>query len=174
VNSQVNMAVCLGVVFWLCGSIWACGYRPVRGADTQGLEPVFVPVVENRTSHADLTAALTSAIRRGLARKGVAVSSQGAVSTRLEVAIVQVSATPGMLGMRDSRLVSIDNTWDIQVDARLLNPAGETVIGPEIISVRRRVFQGGNALAEESLGRRKKQALLDEISAEIAHRFFQR
>ncbi len=151
----------------------SCGYRSVRGAAPGDTGAIHVPLVRNEAAFAGLAGPLTSAMRKRLARSGVEVVGSGEGVPRLEITIVEVHGDPGMLTTRDDRLTPVDTIWNITARARIVRADGAELVEARHFDVQGRAYSGGTVLAEESLGHRRRQALLDDLSDVIARSFFE-
>ncbi len=151
----------------------SCGYRSVRGTAPGDAGAIHVPLVRNETAFAGLAGPLTSAMRKRLARSGVEVVGSGAGAPRLAITIVEVHGKPGMLTTRDDRLTPVDTIWNITARARIVRADGAELVESQHFEVQGRAYSGGTVLAEESLGHRRRQALLDDLSDAIARSFFE-
>lgn len=147
----------------------SCGYAPVAGKVPGGGSEVRVPMVENRTAYSGLAGPLTAALRQRLAKSGLNVVYDGGAPS-LEVTIVQVSSGPGMLTAREDRLRPVDSIESVVAEFTLTSSGGKTLVEPDRVEASGRAYSGGGPLAEESLGQRRRQALLDELADAIAER----
>ena len=147
--------------------VTSCGYAPVWGTLPGGGSEIRVPMVENRTAYPGLAGPLTAALRKRLAKSGLKVVHDGD-APRLQVTIVQVSSGPGMLTSQDDRLRPVDSIESIAVEYLLKSSSGEEMTEVDIVEVSGRAYSGGSPLAEESLGQRERQALLDELADAIS------
>jgi len=145
----------------------SCGYQPLIARVPGGGTAISVPLVENRTAHADLAAPLTSALRRRLAGEGLDVRSAGGPVPALEVEIKSVNGMAGLVEQRGERLLPLESVWRIEVEARVAAPDGTLIAGPERVAAEGRAIAGGDALAEQALGARRRAELLDELGARI-------
>lgn len=169
---RIMRIILLSVWILFCAS---CGYRPVTAAVPGDGRAVFVPLVENKTPYASLSAPMTSVLRQRLAASGVEVVLKGAGAARLLVVILQVDGAPGMLGTQGDHLVPVDTLWRMVAEARVVEASGKAIVGPTRFEVEGRSFaQGGSPLAEESLGQRARTDLLDELADAIVSQLFEK
>lgn len=160
----------------------SCGYRPQSSTVPGGGSAVHVPTAKNKTSYPDLSGPLTSAVRRRLSRDGLLVVGKGHGAAQLQITILEVRTRPGMLGtegnrlegnrLERNRLIPIDTIWRIQTEAELTEPGGAQIASGEQFMVEGRAFSPSGALSEESLGHRRRQALLDDLADAISKRLF--
>ena len=153
--------------------VLACGYKPIASTVPGGGKSIHVPLVKNQTSYADLAAPLTTAIRHRLARSGIRVVSGNKGAPRLLVTIVSVQGEPGMLGVRNNRLVPLDTMWSIRVEATIRSANGTTLTEPEVLLAHGRAFSGDSAMSEEALGKRRRQVLLEDLAEYVAQYLFE-
>ncbi|MCP4674966.1 MAG: hypothetical protein GY854_05565 [Deltaproteobacteria bacterium] len=145
----------------------------MRGTVPGGGDKIHVPVAGNNTSYPGLAGPLSAAVRKRLARSGVEVVGSGKGAPRLEITIVEARGETGMLTTRDDRLTPVDTIWHIIVEARITRLGDDEAQAPEQFEAQGRAYSGGTVLAEESLGHRRRQALLDDLADAIATYFFE-
>jgi hypothetical protein len=153
-----------------CGG---CGYRPLVARVPGGGERVFVPTVENRTSHGGLAGPLTSDLRRELERAGLDVVGAGTDAPELRVAVVTVRGGPGMLGIERDRLVPVDNVWEIAAEASVSSAGGEVLAEPVLLTVDARSLAGDGVTTEQALGARARDQLIGRLAREIVRVLFE-
>jgi hypothetical protein len=153
--------------------VLACGYKPIASTVPGGGKSIHVPLVKNRTPYADLVAPLTAAIRHRLARGGIRVVSGNKGAPRLHVTIVGVEGKPGMLGVENDRLVPLDTIWSIRVETTIRSTNGTMLAEPEVLLAHGRAFSGDSPTSEEALGKRRRQALLEDLAEYIARYLFE-
>jgi hypothetical protein len=160
-----------GLIVGLAIAAVGCGYRPLVARVPGGGERIAVPPVENRTSYAGLAGPLAGALRRALARDGLEVVGAGQGAPRLEVVLQRVDGGPGMLGTSGERLVPVDLRWEVTAEAAVVGADGVRA-GPTEVRVDGRSMAGGGATAEEALGDRARQSLMEELAREIVRVLF--
>ncbi len=151
----------------------ACGYRAVRGTVPGGGDAIHVPVAGNSTAYPGLAGPLSAAVRKRLARSGVKVVGSKKGAPRLEITITDARGVPGMLTTRDDRLTPVDTVWNITVEAKITRLGDDDLAPLEQFEAQGRAYSGGTVLAEESLGHRRRQVLLDDLADDIARFFFE-
>lgn len=137
-----------------------------------GGDRVSIPVASNRTPYDGLAGPLTAALRSKLALLGVEVVSAGGSAPSLEVRILRVDLSPGMLGVSDGRLVPFENISRVEAEARLVRSDGAVLAGPATVSVEGRNLTGGSVGAEEALASRGRLYLMDALADVVAGAIF--
>jgi hypothetical protein len=137
-----------------------------------GGEQIHVPPVANRTSYGGLAGPLTGALRRNLARDGLDVVGSGQGAPRLEVVLVRIDGGPGMLGTAGDRLVPVDLRWEVAAESAVVGPDGGARAGPLEVRVEGSSVARGGVTAEETLGARAREELMDELAREIVRAMF--
>ncbi len=133
---------------------------------------VRVPIAQNETPFSKLAGPLTAALRRRIAQSGIEVAGLGQPGHTLEVTIVEITQTPGMLSVESGELVPADIIVQIVVSARLADADGEIIQGPKDFEANGRAYTGETPLAEEALASRRLTALLEDIADAVAMHFF--
>jgi hypothetical protein len=151
----------------------ACGYAPLIGRVPGGGDRVSIPVAQNRTPYDGLAGPLTSALRQKLAVSGVEVEPTGGSAPALEVRILRVELSPGMLGVSGGRLVPLESVSRIEAEASLVRSDGAVLEGPVQVSAEGRSLAGGNVSAEESLAARGRLYLMDDLANAVVAAIFE-
>ena len=168
-HPTAKLVVAVGAA--LVVAVFGCGYRPLVARVPGGGERIAVPPVENRTSYAGLAGPLAGALRRELARDGLDVVGSGQGAPRLEVVLARIDGGPGMLGTAGDRLVPVDIRWEVTAEAAVVDAGGARSDPVQVRAVGRSVA-GDGVTAEEELGDRTRQQLVDELAREIVRALF--
>ncbi|MCP4600627.1 MAG: hypothetical protein GY847_08870 [Proteobacteria bacterium] len=151
----------------------ACGYTPILGTVSGGGSDIHVPLACNETAYPSLRGPLTEALRKRAARSGIEVVNRKKGVPSLEVTILRVQGEPGMLTTKDNRLIPVDSIWCISAEARLVVSNSGMPKELETFEVCGRAYSGGTVLAEESLGHRRRKALMDDLADAVVRHFFE-
>ncbi len=79
-----------------------------------------------------------------------------------------------MLGVKADKLYPVDTIWRIRATARLIDSESKLIAGPFHFDVTGRAYSGDTVLAEEALGHRRRQTLMDRLADDIAQHLFER
>ncbi len=151
----------------LVSAIFSCGYRPLLGERSDSIGPVKVPAARNETSYAGMSAPLTSAVRRGLARSGVETVSGNEKAVVLKLAIESVNGVPGMLGVESNRLTPRDIVWTVVLRVALDGANGTEMIGPIRMEAKGRGVAQGSVASVESLSAAAREEIVGDLAQRV-------
>ncbi len=151
----------------LVPAICSCGYRPLLGERSDSIGPVKVPAARNETSYAGMSAPLTSAVRRGLARSGVETVSGNKNAAALKLAIESVTGAPGMLGVESNHLTPRDIVWTVVLRVRLDGANGTELIEPTRMEATGRSVAQGNVASVESLSAAAREEIVGDLAQRV-------
>jgi outer membrane lipopolysaccharide assembly protein LptE/RlpB len=150
-----------------------CGYHPISGTIPGGGSVVHVKPATNETPFPGLASPITSALRKRLVQAGIEVVGSGHGAPRIEIRLVEVDSSPGMLTASNGRLKPMDTIWSIAATVTVSKPGAPALAGPRRFEVKGRSFSGDGVLAEESLGERRRVALIDDLVDQIVADMFE-
>jgi len=136
---------------------------------------VIIPLVENQTAYGGLAAALSAALRREIALRGLRVArgeEEQSTLPRLEVTMIAVGHEPNIITVNNQRLTPAERIVSITVSARLVDDTGALLAGPVDFTSEGESLVGQTSLAEESLAEDKRGELLMKLASRVASRFF--
>ena len=137
------------------------------GKRNDSIGPVKVPTARNETSYAGMSAPLTSAVRRGLARSGVETVNGNKKAAALELAIESVTGTPGMLGVESNRLAPRDIVWTVVLRVALDGADGAELIEPARMEATGRSVAQGSVASVESLSAAAREEIVGDLAQRV-------
>jgi len=162
-KTPIGIAAAIVLVLASC----SCGYRPLLGERSDSIGPVKVPTARNETSYAGMSAPLTSAVRRGLARSGVEAVSGSERAAELKLAIESVTGAPGMLGVESNRLIPRDIVWTVVLRVEFSRPNGAELIESTRIEATARSVAQGSVASVESLSTAAREEIVGDLAQRV-------
>jgi hypothetical protein len=157
----------IAAVLVIVPAICSCGYRPLLGERSDSIGPVKVPTARNETSYAGMSAPLTSAVRRGLARSGMETVSGNEKAAVLKLAIESVTGVPGMLGVESNRLIPRDIVWTVVLRVEFDGENGTNLIEPIRIEATGRSVAHGSVASVESLSAAAREEIVGDLAQRV-------
>ena len=165
--TTMKTTIWIAAALVLLPAICSCGYKPLLGERSNSIGPVKVPTARNETSYAGMSAPLTSAVRRGLARSGVETVSDNRKAAALKLIIESVNGTPGMLGVESNRLTPRDIVWTVVLRIALNGANGVELIEPTRLEATGRSVAQGSVASVESLSAAAREEIVGDLAQRV-------